>query len=228
MTPDQVIDAVKASGLRGRGGAGFPTGLKWQFVDKKSPKPKYIVCNADESEPGTFKDHLLMERNPHLLIEGCLIGCYAIGSKAAYIYIRGEFFHMQHILEQAIEDARTRRLSRQEHPGQRLRLRGLRPPRRRRLRSGRGDGAARIARGQARAAALQAAVPGRGRRVGLPDGGEQRRDALQRAARADARRRVVHLARPGEERRPEAVLRQRPRQAPRRLRSADEGARCAS
>ncbi len=95
MTPDQVIDAVKASGLRGRGGAGFPTGLKWQFVDKKSPKPKYIVCNADESEPGTFKDHLLMERNPHLLIEGCLIGCYAIGSKAAYIYIRGEFFHMQ-------------------------------------------------------------------------------------------------------------------------------------
>jgi NADH-quinone oxidoreductase subunit F len=106
MTPDQVIDAVKASGLRGRGGAGFPTGLKWQFVDKKSPNPKYIVCNADESEPGTFKDHLLMERNPHLLIEGCVIGCFAIASKAAYIYIRGEFFHMQHVLEQAIEDAR--------------------------------------------------------------------------------------------------------------------------
>jgi NADH-quinone oxidoreductase subunit F len=106
MTPEQVIDVVKASGLRGRGGAGFPTGLKWQFVDKKSPKPKYIVCNADESEPGTFKDHLLMERNPHLLIEGCLIGCYAIGSKAAYIYIRGEFFHMQPLLEGAIEEAR--------------------------------------------------------------------------------------------------------------------------
>ena len=106
LTPEQVIDAVKASGLRGRGGAGFPTGLKWQFVDKKSPNPKYIVCNADESEPGTFKDHLLMERNPHLLIEGCVIGCFAIGSKAAYIYIRGEFFHMQPILEQAIEDAR--------------------------------------------------------------------------------------------------------------------------
>ncbi len=106
MTPEQVIDAVKASGLRGRGGAGFPTGLKWQFVDKKSPNPKYIVCNADESEPGTFKDHLLMERNPHLLIEGCAIGCYAIGSTTAYIYIRGEFFHMQPVLEQAIEDAR--------------------------------------------------------------------------------------------------------------------------
>ncbi|MBA3271946.1 MAG: NADH-quinone oxidoreductase subunit NuoE, partial [Acidobacteria bacterium] len=106
MTPEGVIDAVKASGLRGRGGAGFPTGLKWQFVDKKSPNPKYIVCNADESEPGTFKDHLLMERNPHLLIEGCLIGCFAIGSNAAYIYIRGEFYHMQHVLEGAIEEAR--------------------------------------------------------------------------------------------------------------------------
>src|ERR1051326_2176027 len=99
MTPDAVVDIVKASGLRGRGGAGFPTGLKWQFVDKKSPKPKYICCNADESEPGTFKDHVLMERNPHLLIEGCLIGCYAIGAKVAYIYIRGEFFHVQQVLE---------------------------------------------------------------------------------------------------------------------------------
>jgi NADH-quinone oxidoreductase subunit F len=106
MTPEAVIEDVKKSGLRGRGGAGFPTGLKWQFVDKKSPKPKYIVCNADESEPGTFKDHLLMERNPHLLVEGCLIGCYAIGSKAAYIYIRGEFYHLFPTMQKAIDDAR--------------------------------------------------------------------------------------------------------------------------
>jgi NADH-quinone oxidoreductase subunit F len=106
MTPDAVIEDVKKSGLRGRGGAGFPTGLKWQFVDKKSPQPKFIVCNADESEPGTFKDHLLMERNPHLLVEGCLIGCYAIASKAAYIYIRGEFYHLFPAMERAIEDAR--------------------------------------------------------------------------------------------------------------------------
>ena len=102
--PDEIIELVKASGLRGRGGAGFPTGLKWQFVDKKA-EPRYIVCNADESEPGTFKDHLLMERNPHLLLEGCAIGCYAIGAKVAYIYIRGEFFHVQHNLERAIDDA---------------------------------------------------------------------------------------------------------------------------
>ncbi len=105
MQPNDLIELVKASGLRGRGGAGFPTGLKWQFVDKKSPNPKYICCNADESEPGTFKDHVLMERNPHLLIEGCAISCYAIGAKVAYIYIRGEFYHVQQILEAEIEKA---------------------------------------------------------------------------------------------------------------------------
>jgi len=106
MTPDQAIEVVKASGLRGRGGAGFPTGMKWQFLDKKTSKPCYIACNADESEPGTFKDHLLLERNPHLLIEGCLIACYAVGAKVAYIYIRGEFFHVQQVLERAVEEAR--------------------------------------------------------------------------------------------------------------------------
>jgi NADH-quinone oxidoreductase subunit F len=106
MTPEAVIDAVKQSGLRGRGGAGFPTGMKWQFVDKKSPKPKYLCCNADESEPGTFKDHVLMERNPHLLFEGCLIGCHAIGAQVAYIYIRGEFYHVQLILEAELAKAR--------------------------------------------------------------------------------------------------------------------------
>ena len=99
MQPAAVIDLVKASGLRGRGGAGFPTGLKWQFVLKDTPLPKYIACNADESEPGTFKDHLLMERNPHSLFEGCLIGCWAIGAKVAYIYIRGEFYHVQKLME---------------------------------------------------------------------------------------------------------------------------------
>jgi NADH-quinone oxidoreductase subunit F len=105
MKPDQVIEVVKASGLRGRGGAGFPTGMKWQFVLRDSPRPKYICCNADESEPGTFKDHLLMERYPHMMLEGCLIGCYAIGAKVAYIYIRGEFYHVQEVLEREIEAA---------------------------------------------------------------------------------------------------------------------------
>ncbi len=106
MAPGAVIDAVKASGLRGRGGAGFPTGMKWGFVDQKSGKPRYLCCNADESEPGTFKDHVLMERNPHLLFEGCLIGCHAIGAKVAYIYIRGEFAHVQDVLEAELVRAR--------------------------------------------------------------------------------------------------------------------------
>ena len=107
LEPDAIIEQVKASGLRGRGGAGFPTGMKWQFVLKDTPKPRYLCCNADESEPGTFKDHLLMERNPHLLIEGCAISCYAIGAKIAYIYIRGEFYHVQEILEAEIAKAYT-------------------------------------------------------------------------------------------------------------------------
>jgi NADH-quinone oxidoreductase subunit F len=106
LAPDEVIERVRASGLRGRGGAGFPTGLKWQFVDKKI-EPRYIACNADESEPGTFKDHVLMERNPHLLFEGCLIGCFAIGAKVAYIYIRGEFWHVQEVLEAELAKARA-------------------------------------------------------------------------------------------------------------------------
>jgi NADH-quinone oxidoreductase subunit F len=105
LQPNEIIEQVKASGLRGRGGAGFPTGMKWQFVLKDTPKPKYICCNADESEPGTFKDHVLMERNPHLLFEGCAISCYAIGAKIAYIYIRGEFLHVQKILESELEKA---------------------------------------------------------------------------------------------------------------------------
>jgi NADH-quinone oxidoreductase subunit F len=105
MEPTALIDLVKASGLRGRGGAGFPTGMKGGFVDQKAPNPKNICCNADESEPGTFKDHLLMERNPHLLFEGCLIGCWAIGAKVAYIYIRGEFYHVQRILEAELAKA---------------------------------------------------------------------------------------------------------------------------
>jgi NADH-quinone oxidoreductase subunit F len=106
MTPDECIEIVKQSGLRGRGGAGFPTGLKWSFVPKNSPKARYIVCNADESEPGTFKDRELMEKNPHLLIEGMILAGYAIGSHTGYIYLRGEFEYIQRILDRAINEAR--------------------------------------------------------------------------------------------------------------------------
>ena len=107
MTPDQVIEEVKESGLRGRGGAGFPAGLKWSFMDRKSEKPRYLVCNADESEPGTFKDRYLMEKIPHLLIEGMIVSSYALGAKSSYIYIRGEYMYIVSILEKAIEEARA-------------------------------------------------------------------------------------------------------------------------
>jgi len=105
MTPEQVIEEVKASGLRGRGGAGFPTGMKWGFVPKDSPKPKYVVCNADESEPGTFKDRLLIEKDPHGIIEGTAIAAYAINSHTAFIYIRGELSFGSKVLKKAIEEA---------------------------------------------------------------------------------------------------------------------------
>ncbi len=105
MTPEAVVEEVKKSGLRGRGGAGFPTGMKWSFLAKPPGVPRYLVCNADESEPGTFKDRYLMERIPHYLIEGMITSSYALGANTSYIYIRGEYFYVARILEQAIDEA---------------------------------------------------------------------------------------------------------------------------
>jgi NADH-quinone oxidoreductase subunit F len=105
MQPDQVTDEVKKSGLRGRGGAGFPTGMKWSFLAKPEGVNRYLVCNADESEPGTFKDRYLMEKIPHALIEGMITSSYALGAKTSYIYIRGEYFYVARIVEAAIAEA---------------------------------------------------------------------------------------------------------------------------
>ena len=105
MTPDEVTEEVKKSGLRGRGGAGFATGMKWSFLDRNSGKPRFLLCNADESEPGTFKDRLLMEKIPHLLIEGMIVSSYALGCRTSYIYIRGEYMFILRILEKAIAEA---------------------------------------------------------------------------------------------------------------------------
>ncbi len=104
MQPDEIVNEVKASGLRGRGGAGFPTGLKWSFLAKPEGVPRYLVCNADESEPGTFKDRYLMEKIPHLLIEGMIASSFALGAHTSYIYIRGEYSHAYKILEKAIAE----------------------------------------------------------------------------------------------------------------------------
>src|SRR5438034_1032511 len=105
MTPAEIVDVVKASGLRGRGGAGFPTGVKWSFMKPGDGKPHYLCCNADESEPGTFKDREIMRWTPHALVEGCAIGAYAIGAETAYIYIRGEFTEPIERMEAAVKEA---------------------------------------------------------------------------------------------------------------------------
>src|ERR1700750_533907 len=107
MTPEAIVDEVKKSGLRGRGGAGFPTGMKWSFLAKPEGVARYLVCNADESEPGTFKDRYLMEFLPHLLIEGLIVLSFALGSNRTYIYIRGEYAWIVDILEQAIAEAKN-------------------------------------------------------------------------------------------------------------------------
>ena len=109
MKPEEIVEIVKNSEMRGRGGAGFPTGMKWSFVPKNATRPIYLLCNADESEPGTFKDRLIMEKDPHLLIEGMVISGYAIkSSPMSYIYIRGEFYYAATVLEKALQEARDR------------------------------------------------------------------------------------------------------------------------
>jgi NADH-quinone oxidoreductase subunit F len=105
MSREEVIEEVKASGLRGRGGAGFPAGLKWSFMPKEKRKPHYMLINADESEPGTFKDRVLIEKDPHLLIEGSMISAYAVQADICFIYIRGEFVEPAAILNRAVEEA---------------------------------------------------------------------------------------------------------------------------
>lgn len=105
MTSEEVVEEVKKSGLRGRGGAGFPTGMKWSFLAKPEGVPRYLVCNADESEPGTFKDRYLMSRIPHFLVEGMITSSYALAANTGYIYIRGEYYYIISILEKAIDEA---------------------------------------------------------------------------------------------------------------------------
>ena len=107
MTPEEVVEEAKKSGIRGRGGAGFPMGIKWGFLAKPEGVPRYLVCNADESEPGTFKDHHLMKCIPHLLIEGMIVSSFALGANKSFIYVRGELMYVIRILEKAIEEAKA-------------------------------------------------------------------------------------------------------------------------
>ncbi|MGH9486954.1 MAG: NADH-quinone oxidoreductase subunit NuoF [Terriglobales bacterium] len=120
LRPEAIIEEVKKSGLRGRGGAGFPTGLKWSFVPKQSPREKYVLCNADESEPGTCKDRLILEHDPFSIIEGMLIAGLAIGARRGYIYIRGEYRYLLERMEKALDEARAA-----GYVGQNIRGRGF-------------------------------------------------------------------------------------------------------
>jgi len=108
MKPEEILDEVKRSGLRGRGGAGFPTGMKWSFAIADLKTPKYLICNADEGEPGTFKDRVILMKNPHLLIEGMIISAHTLGAERGYIYLRGEYSYMRNTLEDAINEAYER------------------------------------------------------------------------------------------------------------------------
>ncbi|TMD25623.1 MAG: NADH-quinone oxidoreductase subunit F, partial [Chloroflexi bacterium] len=108
MAPADITNEVKTSGLRGRGGAGFATGVKWGFINRDAPGPKYVVINADESEPGTSKDRYILENSPHLLVEGILIAAYAVGANQAWVYIRGEYDEPYRMLHEAIEEARAK------------------------------------------------------------------------------------------------------------------------
>ena len=226
---DAIVNEMKASGQRGRGGAGFPTGLKWSFMPKQSTdgRPSYLVINADESEPGTCKDREIMRHDPHLLVEGCLIAGFAMGAHAGYIYVRGEFIREREHLQAAVDQAYEAKLIGKNNVS-RLRLRPLRPPRRRRLYLRRGDGAARKPGRQEGPAAAQAAVPGQCRPLRLPDHGEQRRDHRPGARHHAPRRGLVRRHRPAEQYRHQALLHLRPRRAGRATSKRRWASRCAN
>ena len=169
MGADGIVNEVKNSGLRGRGGAGFSTGLKWSFVPKQAPKPKYVLCNGDESEPGTCKDRLIFEHDPHAVIEGVMIAGLAVGSQdRLHLRSRRVSLSSRNCAEGDCRRLRSR-LSGQEHFWQRLRFRHLLARRSGRLRSGRRIGADGVARRQARHSAHSASLPGGGWALGRAD-----------------------------------------------------------
>src|SRR5262249_4825436 len=219
--PDQVIEEVKKSALRGRGGGGVPTGMKWGFVPKESKAPQKLVWHPDESEPGTGKDRDLMRYDPHQMIEGMIIAAYALGARDNYIYIRGEYWHILEIMEKALAQAYKRGFLGENilgsgfdcniymHPGAGAYICGEETALLESLEGKRGH------------PPPKPAVPGRGRTVRRPDRGQQRRDAGRRAVDHPEGRRLVPPARDRKERGHEALHRQRTRQPSRQLRSPD-------
>ena len=187
--PEAVIDEVERSGLRGRGGAGFPTGTKWRYCRANAGEKHYLIANGDEGDPGAFMDRAILEDNPHSLIEGMLIGAFAIGADEGYIYVRHEYPLAVSRLRLALEQARERGLLGDDILGTGLELRPPDQPGRRRVRLWRVDGAHGLDRGAPRHAARQAHPHGRPRPLAAADRPQQRRDVRQRPVDRQPRRR---------------------------------------
>ena len=211
ISPAAVIEEIKASGLRGRGGAGFPTGLKWSFMNPDGPNPKYVVCNSDESEPGTCKDRDILRFNPHALVEGMAIACYAMGAAVGYNYVRGEFMDEPYRrFETALEEAYQEGLLGRNIRGAGVDIDHPRHHRGRRLHLRRGDGPAGIPGGQTGQAPLQAAVSGAARLVRPPHHREQHGEFRRRAGHHPQGGAVVRQVRRQEQQRPQVFFRERP------------------
>jgi [NiFe] hydrogenase diaphorase moiety large subunit len=178
MTPSQIVTAIEDSGLRGCGGAGFTTGRKWRFAASERAEKHFIICNADEGEPGTFKDRVLLTERPHLLIEGMTIAARAVGACEGILYLRGEYVYLRELLEEVLEDRRRRGLLGKDITGSGASISTSAPDGRRRLYLRRGGRADQFLRGAARRTQDPAAVPGQPRLSRLSDGGQQRRDLL--------------------------------------------------
>ncbi len=219
MAPAAVIAEVRKAALRGRGGAGFPAGVKWGFVPQGGAGPKYLCVNADEAEPGTFKDRFVLLRAPHQLLEGMLITAFAVGIRSAFIYVRGEYAQVVAAAGGGHRRGPGRGIRRAARLRHGFRPRRRRPPRRRGLHLRRGDGASRIARGTARAAARQAAFPGGRRPLPLAHGHQQRRNARHRALRSWPTARIGSSAGAWPRTAGRGCWRQRRRPAPRHLRA---------
>ena len=228
LGPDGILRETLESKLMGRGGAAFPAGRKWEAVARQTVRPHYIVCNADESEPGTFKDRVLMEEDPFALVESMTIVAFATGCERGFVYVRGEYPLADRARRRRGRGGPLARPARRERHRHAVRVRHRGAPRRRRVHLRRGDGALQLDRGLPRRAAQQAALSRPVRPLPQADRHQQRRDALQRASRRPARRRCVRLDRHAAVDRPEALLPVRTGRAARRLRGCRSASRCAS
>ena len=186
MTPTEVIQEISTSGLRGRGGAGFPTGLKWSTVAKAAGSPKYVVCNGDEGDPGAFMDRSVMEGDPHRIIEGMAIAAYAVGAERGYIYCAGGISAGGEAADEGDQPGEPQRASGAEHFRGAVQLRHRNPAGGRGVCVRRGDGAAGVDRRQPRDAAAAAAVPGELRAVRQADADQQRGDVSRTSRRSSS------------------------------------------